>query len=248
MINNFDRYIFEKYDKYEPLKSFRLHDELNVDIWDDYVLDSNIQEQLIKIATDFFAFLDVGVDVYDVWLTGSLANLNYSKYSDFDVHVLLDFSKINDNVDLVKKYLDAKKFIFNDIHNIIINGYEVELYAQDINEKHVSTGIYSLLKGKWVKKPSKQNFVPDEELIKKKAKYIMDSFDKIEKDKNDKSHEEMELSIDKIWKRIKDMRKSGLDQDGELSNENMAFKLLRRNNYLDKIILLKREIYDKQYN
>lgn len=248
MINNFYKYIFENYDKFEPLTSFRLHDELNSDIWDGYEMDSKIQEQLIVIATDFFDFLDIDVEVDDVWLTGSLANLNYSKYSDFDVHILFDFSKVNDNTKLVKKYLDAKRFIFNDIHNIYISGYEVELYAQDTNEPHISTGVYSLMNGKWIRKPSKQNFEPDEELIKQKALTIMDSFDKLEEDKDKKTLDEMKLSIDKIWKKIKDMRKSGLYGDGELSNENLAFKLLRRNGYLEKIILLKREIYDKQFS
>ena len=57
-----------------------------------------------------------------------------------------------------------------------------------------------------------------------------------------------EQKIDKVWKKIKNYRKSGLDsEDGEFSIGNLVFKLLRRNGYIEKVMKLKRYAYDKQF-
>ncbi|MFN7093959.1 MAG: hypothetical protein ACK4M7_01210, partial [Burkholderiales bacterium] len=41
-------------------------------------------------------------------LTGSLANYNYSDESDLDVHILMDYSQIADDQELVRDYLNKK--------------------------------------------------------------------------------------------------------------------------------------------
>jgi len=41
-------------------------------------------------------------------------------------------------------------------------------------------GAFSVMKNKWVKKPEKVEFVPDEKTIKKKATAIMEVVDEIE--------------------------------------------------------------------
>ena len=48
----------------------------------------------------------------DIKLTGSLANFNWSKFSDVDLHLVIDFSQITDNEKFAKDYFDAKKFEF----------------------------------------------------------------------------------------------------------------------------------------
>ena len=59
----------------------------------------------------------------------------------------------------------------------------------------------------------------------------------------------MEISqrISRVWKKIKDGRKAGLEKEGEYSLENLVFKLLRRNGYIQRIIDVKRQSYDKRY-
>ena len=80
--------------------------DLHPDVWDilgDKVeINKEIKDQLIKISMDFFLSLDVNVMFETISLTGSMANFNYSEHSDFDVHILMDFSKINDDIELVK--------------------------------------------------------------------------------------------------------------------------------------------------
>jgi len=133
------------------LKSFDLQDELNSKIWikvkgDNYFISQKVREKLLEIAYEFIEFLNVDIIVSDVHLTGSLANYNWSQYSDFDLHIIADFEQFPKNkLDLYKELLTLKKTIFNSDQNIKIYGYDVELYAQDENEEHTSTGVYSLI-------------------------------------------------------------------------------------------------------
>jgi len=235
--------------QFEPIKSFSLQENLNPKIWDDYKLNDDIRESLISLGEDYFENLGLGeVELKDLIFTGSLANFNWSEYSDFDLHLLFDFSEVNDDVDLVRKYLDAVEKSWKLQHDIKIKGYDVEIYCQDINQEHHSTGIFSLVKNEWIKKPTKQNFEIDEESIRKKASYFMGRIDDIKK-KVDSGvkFDSLEDIFKKLWKKIKDARQAGLDKEGEFSTENLVFKLLRRNGYIQKFLDLKSETYDKQF-
>ena len=235
--------------QFEPIKSFKVQDDLNPEVWSDSTLDSDIKEELIQLANDYFNDLDLGsVELKDIIFTGSLANFNWSKYSDFDLHLVFDFSDVNDDVDLVRKYLDAVEKAWKLQHDIKIKGYDVEIYCQDSNQPHHSTGIYSLMNDEWIKKPSKEDFEPDEELIRKKAEIYMKTINELEDQFRDgKTYDELSKKMKKIWKKIKDGRQAGLDREGEFSVENLVFKLLRRNGYIERFMNLKRKSYDKQY-
>lgn len=240
-----------EYNKFDPIKSFRLHDTLNPKIWNkDMEINEDVRESLLKISNDYFEHLDLGddVEIDDIVLTGSLSNFNYSDYSDFDLHIIFDFKQINEDTDLVKKFLDAAKKIWNDEHDILILGYEVETYCQDKSEKHSASGQFSLLDNKWIKKPSKEDFTPDEDLIKRKAQTIMSKIDDVEIDfRNHFNYEDLSEKLKKIWKKIRENRQKGLDKEGEFSIENLVFKLLRRNGYIGKLLELRTKIYDKQF-
>jgi predicted nucleotidyltransferase len=246
MLNKFLE--FKDNEEFKPIKSFYLKDELNSKVWTDFKIDDTVREELIQIAEDYIEHLDIDVDIDDIIFTGSLANYNWSEYSDFDLHIVFDFSQINDDKDLVKKYLGAAGRLWNDQHDIKILGYEVELYSQDDEESHISSGQFSLLNNKWIKKPSKENFEPDEDLIKRKAQNIMDKIDDLEIDsESEVSTEGLLESVDKVWKKVKENRQKGLDKEGEFSIENLVFKLMRRNGYISRLISLKTKIYDKQF-
>jgi len=38
---------------YVPIKSFRIQDNLNPKLWDDFEIDSQVKKQLLTIAKDF---------------------------------------------------------------------------------------------------------------------------------------------------------------------------------------------------
>jgi DNA-binding Lrp family transcriptional regulator len=233
----------------EASKSFRVKDELNPKIWDDFKIDDEVREDLLKIAEDFYASTDLEADVEDIILTGSLANYNWSeKYSDYDLHILIDFTNVNDAVELVKKYVDSAKSIWNKEHDIKIKGYEVEVYIQDVSEPHKSTGVFSLLNNKWNVKPEEFDFEPDEDMIAEKGKSVMMMVDELEEQVDEDKYDAFIEKVQKVWEKVKNYRKSGLDSEGgELSMGNLVFKFLRRNGYVGKIIDLKRKSYDNQF-
>jgi len=234
--------------EFKPIKSFYLKDTLNEKVWSDFELDEGIREDLMSIARDYVEYLEVEVDIQDIVLMGSLANYNWSSYSDFDVHLVFDFEQVNEDRELVSKYLDAKEKVWKFRHEIMVAGYEVELYAQDVDDKGVSSGQYSLLENRWVSKPSREDFEPDEALIKRKSRVIMDQIDEVEHDfERNYSYQELAGKANRIMKKLKDNRKKGLDKEGEYSIENLVFKLLRRNGYIGRLLELKTEIYDKQF-
>jgi hypothetical protein len=242
-------------DDFEPIKTFHLKDELNPKIWDNFEMDESIREQILKIGQDFYEGVDLPVDVVDIVLCGSLCNYNWSeKYSDFDLHIIIDFTKINANYDIVEKLCDYAKKIWNAQHDIKIRGYEVEVAIQDVDDLKKSIeagrmgGVFSLMKNKWIKKPKKEDFEPDESMIREKAKTIMMAVDDIESELEEDKYDAFKEKIDKVWKKIKTYRQSGLDSEsGEYSIGNLVFKLLRRNGYISKIMKMKKESYDKQF-
>lgn len=248
LVGNFKRFLKEETDPESvDLASFEVHDELDRDFWNqlDDNLDPEIREKLLVIAQDFWDSLEVGDAAFeDITFTGSLAAYNYSRFSDVDLHILLDFRDIDDNIDLVREYFNAMKSIWNRLHDIVIKGYEVEIYVQDINDPHEAQGLYSILNNEWIKKPTLEKKDFDRDNIKKKAASLMDQIDRVEKLIDDGKYEEAEKYADKLKEKIRKMRKAGLETVGAYSVENLAFKVLRRNEYLGKLSDAKRKAYD----
>ena len=52
-------------------------------------------------------------------------------------------------------------------------------------------------------------------------------------------------SIKTLKEKIKKMRQAGLDREGEYSFENIAFKVLRRTEMLDKLSEIETKAYDQ---
>lgn len=234
---------------FEPIKSFYLKDELNPKVWEDNTIKSEVREQLLTIAQDFYNSTDLKAKIKDVVLTGSLANYNWSdKYSDYDLHILIDFKEVNEDIELVKKFVDSAKNIWNKEYDITIEGYEVEVYIQDVKELHRSSGVYSLLNDKWNVKPVKVDFEPDEEAIREKAKGVMMLVDDLEEEVDEYEYGEFIEKVKKVWDKIKRYRKSGLESEGgEYSTGNLVFKLLRRNGYIGKILDMRKKSYQNQF-
>tara|TARA_R100000152_G_C6730985_1_gene155681 strand:- start:163 stop:1011 length:849 start_codon:yes stop_codon:yes gene_type:complete len=249
LVGTFKKFLSEQNDPESvDLSSFQFHDELDQDFWNqpDDKLDPEIREKLLVIAKDFWNSLEVGNAEYeDITFTGSLAAHNYSRFSDVDLHILADFSDVDDKTDLVREYFNAMKSVWNRLHDILIKGYEVEIYVQDVNDPHEAQGLYSVLNNEWIKKPvlDKQDF--DKDNVKKKAAGLMDQIDRLQPLIDDGKYQEAEKYADKLKQKIRKMRKTGLETVGAYSVENLAFKVLRRNDYLEKLSDAKRKAYDK---
>jgi len=235
------------------LSSFKIKDHLDPTIWDSvdnkYILKSKIRSRLLIIADDFYDSLDLDfVDIKDIIFTGSLANYNWSNFSDIDLHIVLDFAEVDKNEEIVKGYFNSKKSIWNDEHDIKIKGYDVEIYVQDIKEKHYSTGVYSILHNKWLIEPSKKEKISNKTLIKQKSSEYMNLIDSLDSLYEKGYYNYLIRKIDKIKDKIKKMRQSGLEAGGEFSNENLIFKVLRRTGYIEKLYDLQLKAYDRAFS
>jgi hypothetical protein len=237
-----------KSDRTIDLTGFKMQDHLNPKIWgDNQKLRPEIKKNLLKIADDYFEGLELeGVDIDDITFTGSLANYNWSQYSDVDLHILIDYKEVPVDENLVQDFLKTKSTSWNNNHDIKIYGYDVELYVQDISEEHVSTGVYSILYDKWLTQPSRKKITVDNINVKLKSNRIMDSIDDLyDEMKDEKNYDTVVKKADKIKDKIKKMRQAGLDEVGEFSVENMVFKVLRRNGMLERLSDIKTVAYDK---
>jgi predicted nucleotidyltransferase len=214
------------------------NDILNPAIWDNLKLKPEIKEKLLQIGKDFYADTETDAPLKDILFVGSLANYNWSDTSDFDVHVVIDFKDVDENVELVEKLVNALKSKWNDEHDIHLKGHNVEVYIQDVTKENRSTGVYSLMQDKWLSEPQKENIEIDKEKIQEKYN------DYVRKINSAIKAQDIE-KLKAIVKDVYDMRQAGLDKSGELSTENLVFKILRNRNYIEK---LKQEIinlYDK---
>jgi len=223
--------------------------ELISGIWDqNRRLNPEISQKLLKIAQDFFENLDLDVEMEDITITGSAASYNWSKYSDIDLHILVNFKNLDENVDLVQEFFRGKIFVWNQKHNIEIFGHEVEIYVQDINESHHSLGVFSVKNDEWIQEPTKTDPKIDLNAVKKKAIMLMDCIDRAYDLFDDQNYKKSLKCGQKIKEKVKKMRQSGLDSSGIYSNENLAFKILRRNGYLGDLNTIIDKSYDKMHS
>jgi len=232
------------------IEGFKIQDNLNSNFWDqDGNLKTKLKERLLRIAENFLKNLNLPfVDMEDVTITGSLANYNWSKYSDIDLHIILDFSQIDENKALVKQLFDAKRSLWNRTHKIMMHEHEVEIYVQDTHESHASTGVYSVLNSKWNIKPSRTNFQVDWECVKIKTSCFMNLIDDVASVYNIKNYKKAFKESKRLKEKIKKFRSGGLRDGGAYSVENLAFKLLRRNEYMGKLLDLHVKSYDKLFS
>jgi predicted nucleotidyltransferase len=214
------------------------HKQLNPAAWKDGNLHREVRLRLLTIAKIFVKYLEIpNFKVEDVVLTGSMANFNWTKFSDFDLHIVTDYDSLECD-DIAEAFYNAKKRIWNDEHNITINGHEVEMYIEDSATPPVSQGIFSILNNKWISKPTFDPPKINDGAITSKANAIVQLINK----SLDGDEEDLQTVIDKIYK----MRQAGLDTYGEFSTENLTFKVLRNQGYLDKLHNAKTQAQDRR--
>ena len=208
-------------------------------------ISPEVLDAALRIARDYFEDLklDPNIRIKDITLTGSLASYNWSDMSDFDLHILIDFNELA-NRSLMEDYLRQKSRNWNALHKILFKGFEVEIYVQDINEPHHANGVYSLMENRWLKRPSKVRMDIDYQIVKEKSARIMEEIDDAYDMYAEKDFLLAKQTGDAIMERLKRYRKSGLETGGIFSVENLVFKVLRRNDYLEKLNDIRTDSYD----
>jgi predicted nucleotidyltransferase len=220
------------------------HNELNPKLWrrqsDTFVLHPDIQQALEDTAEAFYVFLDLpDLEIEDIIITGSSANYNWTDSSDLDLHIVINVQKAEQKYGKVAmKYFDMAKKVYNDLHDINIKGVPVEFYVQDEDEEHNSTGMYSLKDEEWVLEPQFEKPDYNDSDVRAKAAQWMDLIDDV------CSSNKADI-IDAFMKKLSKLRQAGLEKGGEFSVENLAFKTLRNEGFLDRLAECKIKSYDR---
>jgi hypothetical protein len=212
--------------------------ELNPALWQGDALRPKLRAGFLKIAQSFFDFLEVDTEIMDIILIGSNANYNWTEWSDIDLHVVINYLKVGDNLHIVNNYMHAKKSIWNVNYPLTYKGMNIELYAQDSNQElHSTVGIYSILNDAWINKPNFETISIDDAAIQQKA-------DPYEYEINSLSDSDphAERKIANLKQRLRHLRQTGLDAEGEYSIENMAYKHLRNKGYLERLKRLEQQL------
>jgi len=237
----------------EIINSFEPKDKLNPKIWytpkgeDIPKLQPEVRTALLKSAQLFIEYVKVDFFFSDIIMPGSLANYNWSKYSDADVHILVDLSQFDkDEVPLYQELFKIKKTLFNNTHNIKVRGYDVEMYIEDSSVPRYSEGTYSIMFDEWVSIPKKDSIKIDKDLLRKKAQSWMDQIDMVISQTEKQDIEGAKKLLKVLDEKLKKYRTEGLRKGGEQSYENLVFKILRRNGYLGKMKDYETEFIDKK--
>jgi hypothetical protein len=229
----------------KDLETLKFKDALSDSIWatDDEVKPS-VRDQLLQIAKDFLDGLEIKIPVEDIRLTGSLANYNWHGGSDIDLHIITDFSQLDDSKMVLESLFRALTAAWNAKHDITIEGHDVEIYVEDKFDKHYSTGVYSLEDEAWVKKPTKEVKFPDLDTVRKKADHYIERIDAIQDAFDEADYDEAHDEAGKLKKKLKKARQQSLKKGGELGVENLMFKVLRRTGEIERLYDLSRKAYD----
>lgn len=222
------------------------HKDLNPKLWDEEgKLKNEIRVKLLDFGYTWAKFAKIPRElIQDVIMTGGNANYNYTQYSDIDVHLMIDKSKLNiaTTPEMTEEWLKNKKFLWLLTHKVKVMGYDLEPYAQEFTDKYPEEqGIYSLLNNKWLQNPEykEHKFQNDPQLVRK-IEFYMHMIDNMIKNKSDLK------SFTELKTKFKDMRSAGIQKGGEYSFENLIFKELRNRGYLDKMNDYSTSYKDKQ--
>jgi len=209
--------------------TLQYHNILNPMAWEGMSLKKDVRRALLAIGQNFIEGWGFDIPVKDIILTGSNANFNFTSYSDFDVHVVVDMDSVpSASKKFVESYLKARKNLWNQKRKVTVKGFPVEVYAQDDDEILISNGVYSLMTDKWIKRPKKVEAKMDHLAVQEKVNDLTQQIEEA-------LAGGMQEAPMAILRKLSQMRKSALQTAGEFSVENLAFKVLRNNGMIGKL-------------
>lgn len=231
----------------------------------------------MSLSTDFIKELaadDIKFDLADVRIVGSNCSYNYTDQSDLDVHIVADASDLDCQDDLYPSLYNAYKSLWNKNHSVKFYGIPVEIFVEVENKNDLeeaktaaplkSAGVYSVLRGEWIKEPEAAN-IPDvnqeavdaavgewtdryQDLLAE-IKEPADMPTAIESLFEASDQAEAKLNkIDEFLTDVYDLRGDSLAAEGEFGIGNLVFKELRNRGILDRLKDLRNEIESKDYS
>jgi hypothetical protein len=258
VVKNFFSYINE--DRSSPYYD----DELCPKFWtlkkvkgeETWILDPVVSKKLSSIAKDFIEESSSVLkkkDILDIQLVGSLTGYNWNQYSDLDLHIIVDYSDMGEDKEMVDQAMWGLKFHWNTKHDIIMRGHDVEIAVQDVNSESYMSTVYSLEKKKWIKAPKYDPPKVDDFMVNKKFGEYAYLIEKLENklvisNTFPAKPKPLYNMASKLKSKIMKMRKESLAKGGEFSVGNIVFKKLRSQGYIAKLMDIITKSYDKIYN
>lgn len=215
---------------------FEQHTTLNPLLWRNDSLIPEVKSALLNITQDFVEYVDVPFTIKDIIITGSQVGYYYTKHSDLDLHLIVDFNDVNCDKEAAELF-DTKRLLYKKQYDISIHGVPVEVYIEDLNFPAVSA-TYSLSKGGWKIKPDSQpQEIDTEEIVR---------MSKIWRTVIGKAIESNDLKIGrKVLKLLRNYRKLGLKHSGEYGIENLVYKTLRNSKIIEKLMKMIGDLHDQ---
>jgi len=208
-------------------------------IWNERGLRPEVAKALKSIAKKFISELELQLKVNDVILTGSYAGRTWGPGSDLDLHIIADFDA-SDDPEALKKACRLAKFKWAEDHDVTVHNIPVEVYVEGADEDPPeATGRWSLLTKEWVLEPPRSGPSYDESKVVDK---VVDFRQVLQKAMGAQEEGPILAAV----KRITNLRRAGLKRGGELSTENLAFRILKRTGEIDKAWEKLRAIVDKK--
>lgn len=214
------------------------NNELNPKIWHDGRIKPEVRSTLLKIAKDFKEFIDIPIRVKDIIIAGAQANYTYTKYSDLDLHLVVDYKSVPCDREVAELF-DSKRLLFKRDHDIKIYDIPIEPGVEDLNNPTVGAA-YSILNQEWIKKPNPNPPRYDPEELNHMVKVWTTILDAAV---NSKDLNRMR----KAQKLLRRFRKLGLKStQGEFSIANLVYKSLRNSETTKRLQTTIDKLHDQQ--
>ncbi len=218
------------------------HTELNTKYWQGDKMDPKIRTKLNKIGQSYYDDMSEklpNLKLQDILFSGSLANYNYTKSSDLDIHLVVDTSKVSCDKRVLLAYVILLNKYLHATADLSVDG--TPLQVSIVTDMHETGGVYSLMTGKWVNKPThvkpmytKEELASQVKLYHQKIEAIQEAYSTAPQASDcEKAHA--------LSKELKSARGEGLKRDGYGSIENNVYRILRNVGDLNALYVITKQ-------
>ena len=217
------------------LETLRVNTKLYPPLWINDHIKPEAQAQLMRIAHWVLEDLSIPeAQMVDATISGSIANFNYSSFSDLDLHIFVNIDTVP-NPEMVEAYMRTYSSVWNDEHDISLFGLPVNIFVKNARGEEHSAGIYSVLHGKWIRKPVPTKLTVTREDVLALALPFADKIRAAVERYEEKPEGAPCSSYSALRHELRKFRKHHLEKDGELGAGNLAYKVLRRATFITSL-------------
>jgi hypothetical protein len=204
------------------------HEQLNPTYWQGDTMKPEVRAKLMQMGQAYFDELKEklpNIKLQDILFSGSLANYNYTKSSDIDVHVVVDTGKVSCDKRVVSGYIMLMNKYEHATANLSV--FDTPLQISLSTRVEETGGAYSLLHTTWLNKPvhpkptyTKRELTEQVEMYHLKITELQEAYAK------DAAVFDCQKATT-LSRQLGRGRTAGLKRDGYSSIENNVYRILR---------------------